>query len=100
MFTVIVFPVKPESKDYPFYKSPKKVLEIEDGEAMTYTSHTKGVYYLTHHINDMDNLPDKDLVDYFNNKNNMKVLINSRKTGNGYSTENKEYFVRIIRQKK
>ena len=100
MFTVIVFPVKPENKDYPFDKSPKKVLEIEDGEAMTYTSHTKGVYYLTHHINDMDNLTDKELVDYFNNKNNMKVLINSRKTGNGYSTENKEYFVRIIRQKK
>ena len=100
MFTVIVFPVKPENKDYPFYKSPKKVFEIEDSEIMTYTSHTKGVYYLTHHINDMDNLADKDLVDYFNSKNNMKVLINSRKTGNGYSTENKEYFVRIIRQKK
>ena len=100
MFTVIVLPVKAENKDYPFYKSPKKVLEIEDSEAMTYTSHTKGVYYLTHHINDMDNLTDKELVDYFNNKNNMKVLINSRKTGNGYSTENKEYFVRIIRQKK
>ena len=100
MFTVIVFPVKPENKDYPFYKSPKKVLEIEDGEAMTYTSHTKGVYYLTHHINDMDNLTHKELVDYFKNKNNMKVLINSRKTGNGYSTENKEYFVRFIRQKK
>ena len=100
MFTVIAFPVKPENKDYPFYKSPKKVLEIEDSEAMTYISHTKGVYYLTHHINDMDDLPDKELVEYFNNKNNMKVLINSRKTGNGYSTENKEYFVRIIRQKK
>ena len=32
MFTVIIFPVKPENKDYPFYKSPKKVLEIEDDE--------------------------------------------------------------------
>ena len=99
MFTVIVFPVKPENKDYPFYKSPKKVLEIEDSEVMTYTSHTKGVYYLTHHINDMDNLPDKDLVDY-KILNNMKISISSRKTGKGYSTENKEYFVRIIRQKK
>ena len=99
MFTVIAFPVKPDSKDYPLYKSPKKVLEIEDSEAMTYTAQTKNVYYLTHYINDMDNLTDKELVDYFNSKNNMNVVISSKKTGKGYQTENKDYYIRIIRQK-
>ena len=100
MFTIILFPVKPENKDYPYYKSPKKVLEIEDDEALTFTTAIKGVYHLKHYLNDMDDLTDNELVDYFNSKNNMKVSISSRKTGKGYQTESKDYYIRIIRQKK
>ena len=100
MFAVIVFPVKPENKDYPFYKSPKKVLEIEDDEALACTTIIKGVYYLKHHLNDMDELSDKELVEYYNKLSTPKVLISSRKSGKGYSTENKNYYVRIIKAKK
>ena len=100
MFAVIVFPVKPENKDYPFYKSPKKVLEIEDDEALDCTAIIKGVYYLKHHLNDMDELSDKELVEYYNKLSTPKVSISSRKSGKGYSTENKDYYVRIIRRKK
>ena len=100
MFTIILFPVKPEDKDYPYYKSPKKVLEIEDDEALTFTTAIKGVYHLKHYLNDMDDLKDNELVEYFNDKSSMKVSISSRKTGKGYQTENKDYYIRIIRQKK
>ena len=100
MFAVIVFPVKPENKDYPFYKSPKKVLEIEDDEALACTTIIKGVYYLKHHLNDMDELSDKELVEYYNKLSTPKVSISSRKSGKGYSTENKNYYVRIIKAKK
>ena len=100
MFAVIVFPVKPESKDYPFYKSPNKVLEIEDDEALDCTAIIKGVYYLKHHLNDMDELSDKELVEYYNKLSTPKISISSRKSGKGYSTENKDYYVRIIRTKK
>lgn len=100
MFTIILFPVKPENKDYPYYKSPKKVLEIEDEEALSQLSGSMGVYHLKHYLNDMDDLKDNELIDYFNSKSNMKVSISSRKTGKGYQTESKDYYIRIIRQKK
>ena len=100
MFAVIVFPVKPENKDYPYFKSPKKVLEIEDDEALDCTAIIKGVYYLKHHLNDMDELSDKELVEYYNKTSITKISISSRKSGKGYSTENKDYYVRIIRTKK
>lgn len=100
MFTIILFPVKPESKDYPYIKSPKKVLEIDDEEALQFTTCGYGVYHIKHYVNDMDGLTDKEIVEYFNKISKMNVSISSRKTGNGYSTEDKDYFVRIIRQKK
>lgn len=100
MFTIILFPVKPGNKDYPYYKSPKKVLEIEDKEALGCTSGVKGVYHLKHYPNDMDKMTDKELVDYFNKEMKTKVTLLSKKTAKGYSTEEKTYFVRIIRQKK
>ena len=97
MFAVILFPVKPESKDYPFYKSPKKVLEIEDDEALSYTTGTKGVYYWKHHIDNMDGLSDREIMEHYNSISSPKVQILSKKTGKGYSTEEKNYFVRIVR---
>ena len=100
MFAVIVFPVKPTNKEYPYFKSPKKVLEIEDDEALDCTAIIKGVYYLKHHLNDMDELSDKELVEYYNKTSITKNSISSRKSGKGYSTENKDYYVRIIRAKK
>ena len=100
MFTIILFPVKPKEKDYPYFKSPKKVLEIEDEEALSQLSGSMGVYHLKHYLDDMDNLSDKELVDYFNKTSKMNVTILSKKTGKGYSTEEKDYFVRIIKQKK
>ena len=100
MFAVILFPVKPANKEYPYFRSPKKVLEIEDVDALACTSNIKGVYYLKHHLNDMDDLSDKELVEYYNKTSITKISISSRKSGKGYSTENKDYYVRIIRTKK
>ena len=100
MFAVILFPVKPTNKEYPYFKSPKKVLEIEDDEALACTTSIKGVYHLKHYINDMDELSDKELVEYYNKLSIPKISISSRKSGKGYSTENKDYYVRIIRAKK
>lgn len=100
MFAVILFPVKPVNKEYPYFRSPKKVLEIEDVDALACTSNIKGVYYLKHHLNDMDDLSDKELVEYYNKLSIPKISISSRKSGKGYSTENKDYYVRIIRAKK
>ena len=100
MFAVILFPVKPANKEYPYFKSPKKVLEIEDDEVLACTTSIKGVYHLKHYINDMDELSDKELVEYYNKTSITKISISSRKSGKGYSTENKDYYVRIIRTKK
>ena len=100
MFAVILFPVKPTNKEYPYFKSPKKVLEIEDDEVLACTFNIKGVYHLKHYINDMDELSDKELVEYYNKLSIPKISISSRKSGKGYSTENKDYYVRIIRTKK
>ena len=100
MFAVILFPVKPTNKEYPYFKSPKKVLEIEDVEALACTVGVKGIFYLKHYLNDMDDLSDKELVEYYNKLSIPKISISSRKSGKGYSTENKDYYVRIIRAKK
>ena len=100
MFAVILFPVKPTNKEYPYFKSPKKVLEIEDAEALACTVGVKGIFYLKRYLNDMDELSDKELVEYYNKLSTPKVSISSRKSGKGYSTENKDYYVRIIRTKK
>ena len=100
MFAVILFPVKSTNKEYPYFKSSKKVLEIEDDEALACTVGVKGVYYLKHYTNDMDELSDKELVEYYNKLSIPKISISSRKSGKGYSTENKDYYVRIIRAKK
>ena len=100
MFAVILFPVKSTNKEYPYFKSSKKVLEIEDDEALACTVGVKGVYYLKHYTNDMDALSDKDLVEYYNTLSIPKISISSRNSGKGYSTENKDYYVRIVRTKK
>ena len=100
MFAVILFPVKPVNKEYPYFRSPKKVLEIEDVDALACTVGVKGVFYLKHYLNDMDELSDKELVEYYNKLSIPKISISSRKSGKGYSTENKDYYVRIIRTKK
>ena len=100
MFAVILFPVKPTNKEYPYFKSPKKVLEIEDAEALACTVGVKGIFYLKRYLNDMDELSDKELVEYYNKLSIPKISISSRKSGKGYSTENKDYYVRIVRTKK
>ena len=100
MFAIILFPVKPANKEYPYFKSPKKVLEIEDAEALACTVGVKGIFYLKRYLNDMDELSDKELVEYYNKLSAPKISISSRKSGKGYSTENKDYYVRIIRAKK
>ena len=100
MLAVILFPVKSTNKEYPYFKSSKKVLEIEDDEALACTVGVKGVYYLKHYTNDMDELSDKELVEYYNKLSIPKISISSRKSGKGYSTENKDYYVRIVRTKK
>jgi hypothetical protein len=45
----------------------------------------------------MDGLTDREIVDYYNSMSKPKIQILSKKTGKGYSTENKDYYVRIVR---
>lgn len=98
MITIIVLPTKPADKNYPYFKCPNKVLEISDSEVEKLITGTPGVYHLKHYANDMDKMSDKEIMEYFNKTMQMdNVTILSKHTANGYSTEEKRFFVRIIR---
>ena len=98
MVKIVALPTKPEDKNYPYFKAPSKVLEISDDEVLKLTVGQRGVYHLFHYGKDLDKASDREVMDYFNSKMEMdNVTILSKKTKNGYSTEERKFFIRIIR---
>lgn len=97
MIAVIVYPAKTKDKEYPYYKEPRKVLEVSDMEVAISTKQGHGIYYWIHWTEDYDKLSDKELVQKYNEKNSGKIEIASRRSGEGYTTADKENLVRIIR---
>ena len=99
MITIIKFPQKPTNKDYPFYKEPRKALTEPDETVEPMISGIKEVYYLKKHTNEWDNLTDKEIIEKYNEHPNVsKIEIGERKSGNGYNTTDKKWFIRIIRK--
>ena len=99
MITIIKFPQKPTNKDYPFYKEPRKALAEPDEIVGSMTSGVKEVFYLKNYTNEWDNLTDKEIIEKYNEHPNVsKIEIGERKSGNGYNTTDKKWFIRIIRK--
>lgn len=96
MVGVLVFSQKPS--DGPYKKTPRKVLEDDDIEVLR--NYHFSTSYFFHWIDDDDiaKMPDKDFIEYANSKNETQIVLSSRKSGKGYSTEDKKSFVRIIHQ--
>jgi len=93
---MFIFPSKEKSKEYIAYKNPREVLEISDEEVVK-TKHTKFVYYVAHYNNDLDKLEDKEIVSSLNKIGHFNITIGSRKSGLGYTTEDKENFIRLLK---
>lgn len=98
MVGVFAFPAKPENKDYPYYKTPKKVLEIEDSDVLL-LSKQKGCGSFVHWMEDWDELSDKEIIEKVNQFALYSYSISSRKSGQGYNSEDKTKYIRIVRQK-
>lgn len=98
MVGVFSFPVKPEDKDYPYYKTPKKVLEIDDSE-ITALIRLKKIGNFVHWQEDWNNLTDKEIIEKINQHEGYSYSIGSRKTGLGYQSEDRSRYLRIVRQR-
>lgn len=98
MVGVFAFPTKPENKEYPYYKTPKKVLEIDDSEVLL-LSKQKGCNYYVHWMEDWDELSDKEIIEKVNRSAVYHYSISSRKSGQGYNSEDKLQYIRIVREK-
>ena len=99
MITIIKFPQKPTNKDYPFYKEPRKALTEPDEVVEPMISGVNGVYHFKHYPKDWDKLNDKEIIEKYNECPNVsKIEIGERKSGNGYNTTDKKWFIRIIRK--
>lgn len=98
MVGIFVFPVKPDNKDYKFYKEPRKVLEIDDETVLTLTGASTGIYYMMRHDKEWDKLSDAEVVEKWNERSVTKIQLASKKSGLGYSTVGKDKLVRIVRK--
>lgn len=98
MVGVFSFPAKPEDKEYPYYKTPKKILEIDDSEVLL-LSKRKGCNYFVHWLNDWDELTDNEIIEKANQVALYSYSISSRKSGQGYNSEDKSQYIRIVREK-
>ena len=50
-------------------------------------------------FNSSDNLTDKEIIEKYNDHPNVsKIEISERKSGNGYNTTDKTWFIRIMRK--
>jgi hypothetical protein len=96
MVGVFVFPQKPS--DGPYKDKPKNALSDEDADIIK-NYHYASSYFI-HWIDDdeTDKMSDKEIVDYINTKHEYQIALSSRKSGKGYSTEDKKSYVRIIHQ--
>lgn len=98
MVGIFIFPAKPNIKEYPFYKEPRKVLEIFDDDILSFRNSSMGVYYRIRYDNEWDELTDNEVVDKWNeNSKLLKLQLSTRKSGLGYTTADKEKFIRIVR---
>lgn len=98
MIGVFTFPMKPTNQDYPYFKSPKKVLEIDDSEVVS-LNRQKEISSFIHWPEDWNDLTDKQLIEKINQNDGYSYSISSRKTGLGYQSEDKSKYIRIIRQR-
>ncbi len=99
MVGIFIFPTKPNIKEYQFYKEPRKVLEISDDDILSFRNSSMGVYYSIRYDNEWDELTDNEVVDKWNeNSKLLKLQLSTRKSGLGYTTVDKEKFIRIIRK--
>lgn len=96
MTGILLFPAKP-AKDYKFKKSPRKVLELTDEEAINFSHGNRETYEFFHYMDDLDKLDDKKAIEYFNKWSNGINLSNVKKSGNGYMSEDKKWIIRIFR---
>ena len=99
MVGIFIFPVKPDNKDYQFYKEPRKVLELKDEEIFSLANTSKGIYYRIRHDNEWDKMTDNEVVDKWNTDvPRQQIQLTGRKSGQGYTTVDKCYFIRIVRK--
>lgn len=100
MTTIAIFPQKPD-KDCQYLKDQKKVLEIDDSEVLKLLQGNKGVYHYSRHDSSLDGLTDQELVLQLKQVEGFGFFdspISNKHSGKGYSTTDKKYYVRIIRQ--
>ena len=99
MTGIFIFPVKPDDKEYQFYKEPRKVLELDDEKVLALTTMSRGIYYIIHYDKEWDKLTDTEVVEKWNErKSKLQLKIGNRKSGLGYTTTDKNKFIRIIRK--
>ena len=98
MTGIFIFPVKPDDKEYQYYKEPRKVLEIDDDKVLSFTTMSRCIYYNIRHDNQWDELSDSKVVDMWNEKHKPQVELSGRRSGLGYTTSDKSYFIRIVRK--
>lgn len=102
MVTIIKFPQKPTEKEYPFFKDPRRALTEPDNVVTPMISGVKGVYHFKYYPKDWDNLSDKEIIEKYNSYKKPDITpieLGERKSGNGYNTTDKQWFIRIIKEK-
>lgn len=98
MVGVFVFPAKPKDNSYPYFNSPKKVLEIDDSEVVSLIRQ-KEIGDFIHWQDDWNELTDKEIIEKVNQHEGYSYSISSRKSGLGYNSDDKTKYIRIIRQR-
>ena len=98
MIGVFAFLVKLTNQDYPYFKMPKKVLEIDDSEIVSLIRQNEITCFI-HWQEDWDDLTDKQIIEKINQNDGFSYSISSRKSGSGYQSEDKSKYIRIIRQR-
>lgn len=96
MVGVFIFPANPKDKDYKFKKLGRKILDYSDEELLREIRGVKGVEYHLHHKNTFDNTKDPQEIMKYILKYSSKDFTNIVKCKNGFTTEDKEYYVKII----
>lgn len=96
MVGIFVFPANPKDKDYKFKKLGRKILDYSDEEILSeIRGVVKGVEYCIHHTEKLDNKSPQEMVEYFSKylSKNLGTLV---KCKNGFTSEDKEYYVKFI----
>lgn len=94
MVGLFLFPVKPTEEQYRWKKKPREVLEADDAEVLA----NRNLHYLRYD-EAYDGLTDAELFKKMGNLTREKLTL-GRRSGKGFLTEEKTYFVRILRNEK